>query len=288
MKSLLSLLLIVLLNTNNAFAIILKGQETNGGDPYAAEFFNIWDRFTPLLPAYFSLPNGQGLDRNELQRVRSIVRISSEEKITLDGVEKGAVNRPHPTSPQIIISRSYWGRILLAQKQLIVLHEVLPLVGINDKDYANSNAIFQSLTEDKSPDERRGYISAIRTCEPDVISQLTQYRFEKIFKPNDRMDMLFLAVQSRCAEFLRRLTSWGYDFNVCYYSGSNTPLTKLFQNADSSISFVETLNALLEGGAKTQFQCPTEVADACISNSNSALPELMKAKVSSQLTCPLQ
>ena len=107
--------------------------EGNGGDAYVQEFTTIARKVEAYLvsrPAT-SPPN---IDAEKFNNVINTVALSSVDDILyLDGVPKDLINYPRDNA--IVISRPRWKSIIDSQKYSIVTHEILGVMGVDDRKY---------------------------------------------------------------------------------------------------------------------------------------------------------
>lgn len=143
MKFILQFVLIIGLALSAQASPFDDGQETNGGDPFAAEFLFHLDSTLNRLPLLLPLENDAAIKREVLEQARRDVEVSSKGSLTLNGREVAAINQPLAIPPKIVVSRSAWKELSDKQKTLLVLHEILPVVGIYDEHYKNSYILFQ-------------------------------------------------------------------------------------------------------------------------------------------------
>ncbi|MBS1963965.1 MAG: hypothetical protein JST04_17265 [Bdellovibrionales bacterium] len=114
------------------------GISSGGGDAYAAEFVHIGKEVLNMLQR---VPV-RGVSRDRFRAVLNGTRVYSQEIVRLDGRELDAVNTP--AEHRVVLSRSRWRalRDLPRNKLVLVAHEYFSLMGLDDKNYAYSNAIF--------------------------------------------------------------------------------------------------------------------------------------------------
>ena len=139
------LTLLMTLGASTHASPLQDGQETNGGDPYAAEFLFVVDSTLQQLPLTLPLENEAAIQREVLEEARTAVLVASVEVLNLDGREVAAVNQPLTIPPRIVVSRSAWKSLDIKQKRLLVLHELLPIAGIYDDHYKKSLRLWQLL-----------------------------------------------------------------------------------------------------------------------------------------------
>jgi hypothetical protein len=128
----------------------LAGNESGGGDGYAAEF---------ILTAKTALELAKKLEPVELSPVNidtftgSIqnTKVHSEEKLFLEGNEVDAIN--YPNRKLIEISRVRW-EVLRTESQTVprfnlVIHEYLGIMGIDDAQYKVSQKLINAMSPSK-------------------------------------------------------------------------------------------------------------------------------------------
>lgn len=118
----------------------------NAGDIYTAEFILT---ARDILPRLKLLPQSEiaEIDFNRLAGAVLNTKVHSEEKLELNGYEVDAKN--YPDRGEIILSRSRW-RVLRTPQEttnrlMLVLHEYLFLIGINDTQFRLSGRIIPLL-----------------------------------------------------------------------------------------------------------------------------------------------
>lgn len=130
-------LLVALLHVSvpTAKADITEGHENgNAGDIYAIEFKltarDIVQRLRLLSP-----DDIQGINLTQLSGAILVTKVSSEERVYLNGYEVNAKNLP--ADGRIVINRSWWRPLRMASETKnrvrLVLHEYLPLIGVPDE-----------------------------------------------------------------------------------------------------------------------------------------------------------
>ncbi len=121
----------------------------SGGDAYAQAFVT---RAYELLARLSSRPL-QNVDNARLASLIVKAKVNSEESLFLQGLEVGAINYPHPENPRIIMSRKMWDRFQNDpyRQSILVLHEYLNLMGIDDRNYQVSQEIDQAKVCSRTP-----------------------------------------------------------------------------------------------------------------------------------------
>lgn len=142
-----TLLLLLTLLPSFALARATDGWENgNAGDTYTAEFIltarDLTERMKLLPQSELTV-----IDLNALAGVILNATVHSEEKLMLNGYEVDAINIP--AKQEIKISRSRW-RVLrqpseTTQRLMLVLHEYLFLVGVDDTQFRVSGRLVPQL-----------------------------------------------------------------------------------------------------------------------------------------------
>lgn len=134
------------------FAFILShfgsaGQETHGGNGFAAEFFLIFDNLLNELPnSCYVIVTKKDL-RSGLVQLRQELVVISESFTFHEGRGVGAISYPELSPRMIILSESKWKNSAVEQKTSLVLHEVLHSEGFHDDKYMNSSKILNCWFE---------------------------------------------------------------------------------------------------------------------------------------------
>lgn len=119
---------------------INEGQETHCGDPRIAEFFDIAQALgVKIQNTPDSVFPMDGFKAIYSQKLREVV-VTVEEQVFYEGKEYTAINFPKMNPPQIVISRSLWQYSVKehAKYELLVLHELLPVLGLIDDGFVYS------------------------------------------------------------------------------------------------------------------------------------------------------
>lgn len=109
----------------------------------------------------FLLPQKNLFGRIQTE-MRTLNIIVSATPVVWEGSEVFAVNYPYETPKRLVISEKKWQYVeshSLDELDRLVLHEILPLIGIMDRNYENSTNIMQVLTSFKSWDSTRYFMS---------------------------------------------------------------------------------------------------------------------------------
>lgn len=172
-------------------------QVTHGGDAYTAEFLKIYGDLRLLIfEPFITLPTGIEISVSNLDTVRAKLKVESQPVLFRDGKEVSAINTP--SKYLIQISQNHWNQITYRQKELLVLHEILPLLGFIDDEYKHSAAWSQYLEVKKvdfSDPKKIG--RSILQCDPQVLNRLTQRLYDS-FTPKEKAEYLTLAAFGPC------------------------------------------------------------------------------------------
>ncbi|WP_374001318.1 hypothetical protein [Bdellovibrio bacteriovorus] len=260
MKFTLSFLLIWSLSFSAA-ASPLDGQETNGGDPFVAEFLVVLDSVLARLPLTLPLENGAAIKREVLEEAKATVVLSSVDTLILDGREVAAINQPLATPPKIVISRTAWKFLSEKQKNLLALHELLPIVGIFDEDYKNSTALWQLIQPD-NPISFSTMETAVVQCNREMFESVSESRFKRMLTQPQIESLIFQALEYECPAFIEKMTTWNINMDLCLGSIS---LTNWFlrSHIQSGPAAVEILQTLQVQGVPTYKVCAHKINDSC-------------------------
>lgn len=139
-----TLITMLLVSANPAFA--REGHDQgNGGDLYAAEFVEAAERVLRFL----QYNDAKDVDLKKLAKAIEKTKVeSTDEVLRLNGLPKDAIN--YPAQGRIIFNRKRWTELEPGQKPVLVLHEYLGLLGVEDASYAFSKKIIGAFTYDIS------------------------------------------------------------------------------------------------------------------------------------------
>ncbi|MEK2690389.1 hypothetical protein [Bdellovibrio sp. GT3] len=110
----------------------------NGGDHVSLEFVEL------ARQVYYKIlySEHKDFDVDSLEAAIASTKIqSTDEQLILDGVPKDAIN--YPSQKRIIFNRKAWSQMNLELRSLLVLHEYLGVMGINDSTYSVSTRLLQ-------------------------------------------------------------------------------------------------------------------------------------------------
>lgn len=149
-------LMIALLPALQVFADVTEGHENgNAGDIYAIEF-KLTARDIVQRLRLLSADELKGINLNQLVGAILATKVSSEERVFLNGYEVNAKNLP--AEGRIVINRSWWRPLRLASetknRARLVLHEYLPLIGVPDEGAVISERLI-ALMDIKNFDPNR-------------------------------------------------------------------------------------------------------------------------------------
>ncbi|WP_413580787.1 hypothetical protein [Bdellovibrio sp. HCB288] len=108
----------------------------NGGDSVSLEFVKVAQEV--LYKIYYSNPQDFDLKGYEAA-IQSTKIESTDRQLLLEGVPKDAIN--YPSEKRIIFNRKAWAQMNLELRSLMVLHEYLGIMGVNDSTYAVSSRL---------------------------------------------------------------------------------------------------------------------------------------------------
>lgn len=206
MKKLILCLFLAFTSLVPAFA--KAGYETHGGDAICAEFMEAFDAIVETL-------NNSNLNAIEkgvvdsLVAKRQVVQLSSKPELFLDGVEKDAINYSGDGLPKIEISQKSWARLTKDQKSILVLHEILPIAGFNDKDYSISLNLYKIAYGNNVTNTKN--FNTMVDCDVEGIQKLTPADFQ----PLASEDMEGWAIASKCVPAMEALAAANWNFNKC-------------------------------------------------------------------------
>ena len=114
------------------------GISSGGGDAFAAEFVHLGGEILNMLKR---APMA-GVPEKAFQLAVQNTQIFSQEVVSLNGRQLDAVNTP--AERRVVISRTRWSQLRDSPRNKLVLvaHEYFSIMGLADRNYAISNAIF--------------------------------------------------------------------------------------------------------------------------------------------------
>lgn len=190
------------------------GEETNGGDGVVAEFFFAFDNIISLFPEDLHYSETLVFTKKDLRATRQTVSVSSAPNLYLNDKEVMAINKPYANPPSITISQSLWKNLDFDAKQHLVLHEILPILGHQDKDYGYSSWISQRIFRSNS----QGWLNtlqALRACRREAIQSLTWGHLQRLDSQYSLNEVLNTGLYQGCAILYTRLFEIGVPANTC-------------------------------------------------------------------------
>lgn len=271
MKLTLTALLICVLNWTAHASPLNEGQETNGGDPFVAEFLLVLDSSLARLPLSLPLENGAAIKREVLENAKKTVVFSSVEVLVLEDREVAAINQPLAIPPKIVMSRTAWKTLNEKQKTLLVLHELLPIAGIFDEDYKNSTVLWQLLQPD-TPLSVSTMETAIMQCHREFLESVSESRFKRMITRTQAEALIFRALDHECPVFIEKMKEWNISMDLCMGSVSLTNwfLRSPIQNNAAAVSILEIL---CTQEVPTYKVCASKVNDSCAQVKKLPAPE---------------
>lgn len=225
------------------------GIETNGGNAYAADFFSILDNLLGLLEKKI-LPEQSSIIVNKIRAQRYRLTVRSQAQVFLQDFEVSAINQP--SLELVVLSESVWTNLTVEQKTLLVLHEVLPIAGYQDKNYNLSSSLLTLLnTEDSEADQIK-----------DLIGLCQKYRiinFELLLrKRTDLSYLIHLAALRGCHDFIESATKSGWNIDACW--DEMTAYQRLAKSVDVLLPAemkdrLKTAQLLKQLGANEKLSC---------------------------------
>lgn len=203
-----------------ALTLCLKshaGIQTNGGDGIVAEFLAIFDNL------YFELSH-TNLNSDKVKGTqilaamnskRAHLELKSTPELSIDNIAKDAINYPELNPPLIEISQISWSRLSRVQKAQLVLHEMLPIAGYADHDYALSSWFINktNLGEDRNGEIKRIFES----CNSSELKNIKLFEIKRILEQR-QIALPHIVSKGICVEGLRLLIKAGWDLNLCHAS----------------------------------------------------------------------
>lgn len=213
MKKYFFIFLVLVLSFNQAYAVeSQEGIETNGGDGVCAEFLTLFDYMVMELRDALLTTEEVKIMKVMIEK-RKIVELSSEPELSINGIPKDAINYPTLAKPKIVISQKSWARLTRLQKKQLVFHEMLPVAGFADKDYAVS-----SILVSKTGDGVRNNIEILQafgSCNAVVLRSLKKHELLPLSFMNIPSDMSYRL----CLPGLEAAILAGWDVNRCNSNG---------------------------------------------------------------------
>lgn len=277
-------LLILLTLALSSYASPMKdGQETNGGDGFAAEFLIELDSLLEQMPMTLILADGSALKSAVLTSARNAVRVSSAPQLILNGIEVAAINRPYANPPEIVVSRSLWRELSKEQRSHLTLHEILPVAGIYDADYRNSSQIYSQL--------RTGFavtfssmLKVVDRCDAGTIQQVTEASFKRSLTSEQMTSLLFTALNNKCRALVDKYVQWNIPMDLCVGKRSTLMIymQSIWNQAEESLHI---LQALMDAGVPAVKVCANKVLNVCETEVGK-LPAELRKPAADILLCP--
>lgn len=284
MKLAFQLLILLSLSLTAKASPMNEGQETNGGDGFAAEFLIELDSLLEQMPMTLILADGSPLKSSVLINARNAVRVSSAPQLILNGVEVAAINRPYATPPEIVVSRSLWRELSKEQRSHLTLHEILPVAGIFDADYKNSSQIYSQL--------RSGFavtfssmLKVVDNCDTGAIQQLSRTSFKKSLTPPQMTSLLFTALNNKCRALVEKYLLWSIPMDHCMGQRS-TLMIYMQSNWIQAAESLHILQLLVDAGVPTVKVCANKAINVCQTELGK-LPAELRKPAADILLCPL-
>lgn len=244
-------------------------QVTHGGDAYTAEFLKIYgDLRLLILEPTISLVTGVEISVSNLDAVRAKLNIESQPVLYRGEREVSAINTP--AKYLIQISQKHWNQITIEQKEVLILHEILPLLGFIDDEYKHSAAWSQYLETRKGDfSDPKKIGRSVLKCDREFLNQISQGHYDS-FTAERKAEYLMLAAFGACPQYFEvaiRFSSKQSVKSSCE-TGSNgaTPLNSFFKflnknslnydaNFESASAVQATFNLLYEGPQDRMQKC---------------------------------
>lgn len=114
---------------------------SGGGDQYAAEFVQTGHFIVEWLKSTKVPQLDPRITADAFEAAVNTTTVgTTDQPLVLDGATKDAIN--YPSERRIVISRDAWTRAATAyERNLLVFHEYLGIMGIDDSSYQNSRMI---------------------------------------------------------------------------------------------------------------------------------------------------
>lgn len=174
--------------------------ETHAGDTVVMEFFDLARAQSQVLSQMPTdlLPSHQ-FSQNYSDTMNEMV-VTSKEAVYFNGQEVNAINYPRREPPEIVISRRFWSLTpeTYEQHDLLTLHEMMFLSGVNDEGFRVSTDLYSAMRlyrETRIAEILKRYIA-----KPN--SPLRAEAFRRL----ERSDLVF----DRAVELLYNLSRWAF------------------------------------------------------------------------------
>lgn len=181
-------------------------QETHGGDGFAVEFFKVYTDLRAQMPSEgVLLTNGQTFLVSALDQVRPQLKVISAPQIFWNGQEVSARNTP--SKYLVELSQTHWVRLNYEQKISLVLHEVLPIAGWIDSDYAVSTEVLKHVEIQRAKMSVKNIVDGLLSCNTAVLQSMSAGFYQSLV-PNVRTDLLYISLLSSCEFYVRKAVEW--------------------------------------------------------------------------------
>lgn len=195
-------------------------RESYGGDAVISEF----KYFANDIFYHTQFGEHKIVDFNLINKTISNVDVVCSTDLSLGGEKKHAISYPNLKPQKIELDCGSWrDQLTVKQKKLLVVHEILPLVGVLDQDYKKSNAIFSSYLNYKSQSiNNLTLILSIMNCRTEQFLNSIEKGEDVYYINTEGESYLFYAMQKGCTEIALELMNYKVpSYNV------NNPRTKL-------------------------------------------------------------
>ncbi len=186
------------------------GQEGHGGDGVVAEFRLI---LADVVREMRNVPANLWPSEEYIQRLSALsheVQIESREELFLNGRPVDAINYPKNRIPLIHLSKKGWQVLNGLGRHLLVVHETLPLLGVDDSTYGYSIPLIRSLSELHGGhlDVYGSLVRMIERCDP---SEFNRLLYVQSLNEESISTLLEASFNSNCAPVLKSLLCNEFD-----------------------------------------------------------------------------
>lgn len=136
-------------------------KEGYGGDSIALEAFHMVEAacFSSRKLKPYLIERALETDKNVADSICNLLNtgelnIESVKQPNVDGVDKDAANYPNVRPRRLEIKKDFWkdANTTVETKEKMLLHEILPLVGLGDKDYVRSTRLQVAIMASRGAD----------------------------------------------------------------------------------------------------------------------------------------
>jgi|GEM_PF-5591432 hypothetical protein len=206
-----------------SFSFAQAQQETHGGDGYAMEFFRVYSELRVEIPeADLKLENGKTFSVRSLDKIRPQLKVVSAPTIIWNGKEVSARNSP--STFLVELSQTHWQKLNYEQKVSLVLHEVLPIAGWIDDDYAISTAILSYMDMQPTQLSIKTIAERLLACDQRVLKFVSKGMYQS-FLSDSRADLIHLSIVAGCDYFLAKVIEYSSATEVQTACEDNSGLT---------------------------------------------------------------